>query len=105
MPSKTWRLGSPAQPLLFCYPQVSALCAALAELYGRFPAMGACLCLYRGEYFLALHASLSLRGPVLAIAGKYGAYLGPSPVLYSFFAEHGRELSRNALQDLGALLR
>jgi len=102
--TKVWRLRFPAQPLVFCFSKVSALCGAVARLYGLIPGTAASLSLYQGRYYLAVHAGLRKRRLVFLIAGEFGEYLGPARVLYSFYAEHGRELSRNAVTELGKAL-
>lgn len=99
------RMKAPAQPLVFCFSGVSSLCGAVEELYARYPGIKAGLCLYRGRYYLAVHAGFLERRRVFLTAGGYGGYLGPAPVLYAYYAEHGRELSRNAVEELGALLQ
>ncbi len=96
------KLKRPAQPLLFCFSGVTPLCAAAEALYQLYPGLGAELCLYRGRYFLSVYAGLSQRRQVLRAASESGSYLGPAQVLYAYCSEHGRELSRNALTDLGA---
>ena len=101
---KRLRLKRPAQPLVFCFPGVSALCGAVARIYGVFPNAPALLCLYQGRYYLAVSASLRERRQIFLAAGEFGAYLGAAPVLYSYYAEHGRELSRNAVAELGTAL-
>lgn len=95
------RIKTPAQPLLFRFRGVTALMAAVATLYGAWPAMGGRLSLFQGRYYLLLAAGLSQRGTVRCALMPYGEPLGASPVLYAFFAEHGRELSRDAVAELG----
>lgn len=101
---KNWRLKFPAQPLVFCFSEVSALCGAVVRLYSLVPCTAASLSVYRGRYYLAVHAGLRKRRLVFLIAGEFGEYLGPARVLYSYYAEHGRELSRNAVAELGSAL-
>lgn len=103
--SRKWRLKSTAQPLLFRFSGVSPLLLAVRDLYGRFPGLGASLSLYRGGYYLLVRSGFRQRKRVVRAAGRYGRFLGPGAVRYAFTAEHGRELSRCALQDLGALLQ
>lgn len=98
------RLKYPVQPLVFCFSDVTALCGAVAKLYRVYPGVGASLCLYRGQYFLAVRSKLSMRKAVYRAAAEYGLYLGPGRVLYSFFEEHGRGISKNAVETLGAAL-
>lgn len=98
------RLKRPAQPLVFCFPGVSALCGAVTRLYGSAPDAPALLSLYRGRYYLAVSAALRERRQIFLAAAEFGAYLGAAPVLYAYYAEHGRELSRNAIAELGAAL-
>lgn len=100
---KRWKLKTPPQPLVFCFGGIVPLCGALAGLYALSPGMRASLCLYRGRYYLEVWSPLKQRPRVLEAAGGKGGCLGPARVLYAFYAEHGRELTRNALRDLGAL--
>lgn len=74
------------------------------RLYGSVPDARASLCVYRGRYYLAVYAGLRERRQVILAAGEFGVYLGPACVLYAFYAEHGRELSSNAVAELGAAL-
>ena len=99
------RLKHPAQPLVFCFSGVSALCGAVAQIYGALPNAPALLCLFQGRYYLAVSAGLRERRQIFPAAGEFGAYLGAAPVLYAYYAEHGRELSRNAIAELGTALR
>lgn len=99
------RLKKPAQPLVFCFPNVSALCGAASELCGLYPGVKARLSLYREKYFLAVYSSLGQRASVVRALGEYGLFLGPGRVLYSFYEEHGRLLSRDAVKELGGPLR
>ena len=101
---KHLRLKHPAQPLVFCFSGVSALCGAVVRLYGRFPDAPALLCLYQGRYYLAVAAGLRERRQIFLAAGEFGSYLGAAPVLYAYYAEHGRELSQNAISELGTAL-
>ena len=41
---------------------------------------------------------------MLRAVGASGRRLGACPVLYAYLAEHGREISRNAVQELGRAL-
>lgn len=102
--AKIWKLKIPAQPLVFRFSEACALCGAIAWLYSFFPGTAASLSLYRGAYYLAVYAGLRKRRPIFLAAGAFGDYLGPAPVLYSYYAEHGRELSRNAVLELGRAL-
>ena len=99
------RLKVPAQPLVFRFAGVSSLCAAVAGLYDGCPGVRASLSLYRGTYYLAVYAALSRRPQVSRIAGAWGRALGPCGVLYSYCEEHGRCLTRNAVEELGGALR
>lgn len=98
------RLKHPAQPLVFCFSGVSALCSAVARIYGALPDAPALLCLYQGRYYLAVSAGLRERRRIFPAAGEFGSYVGAAPVLYAYYAEHGRELSRNAVSELGTAL-
>ena len=98
------RLKTPAQPLVFRFSGVSPLCGAVAKLYEIYPGVEASLCLYRENYFLAVHSSLEKRVRVFRAASEYGAFLGPGSVLYSYYEEHGRRISCNAVAELGAAL-
>lgn len=99
------RLKRPAQPLVFRFSGAGPLCGAAVALYERDPGMKASLCLYRGAYYLEVAAGLGRRPEVRRIGKAYGAYLGASPVLYSYYEEHGRRLSGNAVEELGGVLR
>lgn len=99
-----WKLLSSAQPLVFCFSSVSALCGAVAGLYRLLPGAAASLSVYRGDYYLAVQAGLIRRRQVAAVAEEFGECLGPGRVLYAFYAEHGRELSQNAVAELGKAL-
>lgn len=98
------RLKRPAQPLVFYFSGVSALCGAIIRLYGAAPDVKASLCVYRGRYYLAVYAGLRERRQTRLAAGEFGTYLGPACVLYAFYVEHGRELSKNAVAELGSAL-
>lgn len=98
------RVKSPVQPLVFCYGEADSLCIAVSALYRSLPHMPALLCLCRGKYYLAVYSRLLERSRAYRAAMETGSYLGPAPVLYAFYAEHGRELSRNAIAELGAAL-
>ena len=74
------------------------------QVYGAFPNVPALLCLHQGRYYLSVSATLRERRRIFLAAGEFGAYLGAAPVLYSHYAEHGRELSRNAVAELGTAL-
>ncbi len=102
--SKIWRLKFPAQPLVFCFASVSALCEAVMRLYGP-PGFPACLSMCRGRYYLAVSCGLRQRRQAAEAVGRLGECLGPARVLYSYCAEHGRELSRDAVAELGRALK
>ncbi len=104
MSAKRWRLANPPQPMVFCFSGVTALCGAVRRLYGLDAVRPSSLSLYRGRYYLAVFCGLRERRPVTEAAGEFGACLGPARVLYAFYAEHGRELSRDAVAQLGAAL-
>ena len=80
------------------------LCAAVAALYGSVPGVGASLCLYGGRYYLAVRASLGQRPQVRRAAAPFARELGPCPVLYAYFEEHGLRLSGDAVGELGGAL-
>ena len=101
---RIWRLGSSPQPLVFRFAGVSTLCAAVAALYRRCPPAKAWLCLYRGRYYLAVHAGLRARPRAARAATPYGELLGPARVLYAYCEEHGQPISHNAVAELGAAL-
>lgn len=101
---KRWKIVSSAQPLVFCFASVSAMCTAVAELYRLLPNEKAGLCIYRGGYYLAVHAPLMKRRCALFAVGALGECLGAGRVQYAFYAEHGRELSQNAVAELGKVL-
>lgn len=96
------RLKTPAQPLVFCFSDASSLCAAVQALYSLRPALTAGLSLSGGCYYLAVQAPLRDRQVVRRVAP--GCCLGPAPVLYAYRREHGAELSKNAIHELGRLL-
>jgi len=98
------RLRSPVQPLVFCFLGATPLCAAVAALYGSVPGVGASLCLYGGRYYLAVRASLGQRPQVRRAAAPFARELGPCPVLYAHFEEHGLRLSGDAVGELGGAL-
>lgn len=99
------RLKKPVQPLVFCFSEVSPLCGAAAALYELSPNVGARLCLYNRKYYLAVNSTLKMRAPTCRTVGKYGRFLGPCRVLYSFYEEHGKIISKNAVQELGGALQ
>lgn len=99
------KLKRPAQPLVFCFSGVSALCGAVAGLYEVLPWVRASLCLYRGKYYLAVFSSLKHRETVRKTAGLSGDYLGAAQVLYAYFEEHGTPISQNAVAQLGGALK
>ncbi len=98
------RVKPPVQPLVFCYEEATALCGAVARIYKFFPNLPARLSLYRGRYYLALFAKLPERLEIKRLAAEYGSFAGPAPVLYAFTAEHGQEISGNAIKELGEAL-
>ncbi len=102
------RLKTPAQPLVFCFAEVSALLGAVARLYSRFNCaekrVAASLSVYRGRYYLAVYGGFLQRQRVVEAVGRPGRCLGPAPTLYAYYAEHGRELSQNAVAELGGAL-
>lgn len=93
------RLKTPAQPLVFCFRDATALCAAVQELYRLRPRLAAGLALSGGRYYLSVQAPLRDRQVVRACAPL--SCLGAAPVLYAYRREHGTELSRNAIKELG----
>lgn len=99
------RMKRPAQPLVFRFSGAGPLCGAAVALYERFPGIPSALCLYRGAYYLKVAAGLRQRPGVRRMAGTYGKCLGASPVLYSYYEEHGRCLSTDAVEELGEVLR
>ena len=94
-----WRLKTPAQPLVFCFSDASSLCAAVQALYRLRPALTAGLSLSGGRYYLAVQAPLRDRQVVRRVAP--GCCIGSAPVLYAYRREHGAELSKNAIHELG----
>lgn len=104
MRRKVWRLKTPPQPLVFRFEKASDLCGAVARLYRVVPGMAAGLSGYGGRYYLAVYAGLRERRRVLLAARGLGVCLGAAPVLYSYYAEHGGEVSRSAIAELGAVL-
>lgn len=98
------RIKSPVLPLVFRFGSVSAMMNAVAVLYGLRPDTQARLCLFAGRYYLAVGAGLTERPGIRSGAGEFGRCLGAAPVLYAFCAEHGREISQNAVIDLGGAL-
>lgn len=98
------KLKRPPQPLVFVYDGPTALCAAVAELYRREPGAPSALCVWRGRYYLQVGAGLSRRRRVIRAGGRWGRCLGASPVLYAFCREHGREISQDAVSQLGGAL-
>lgn len=96
------RLKTPAQPLVFCFSDVTALCTAVQALYSLQPALPGRLALSRGRYYLCVYARLRDRQVVRRAAG--GESLGPAPVLYAYYREHGLEISADAIKKLGAAL-
>ncbi len=93
------RMKSPAQPLVFCFADASSLCAAVQALYRMRPQLAAGLTLGGGRYYLCVQAALRDRQAVKRVCP--GSCLGAAPVLYSYWREHGLELSRNAIKELG----
>ncbi len=102
MSGRIWRLKFPPQPLVFCFTDASALLGGIKRLYQAFesPPAGD-LCLYRGKYYLAVHCGLLQRRAAVLEACEFGACLGAARVRYAYYAEHGRELSRAAITQLG----
>lgn len=107
MGGKTWKLKTSPQPLVFSFAGAASLCGAVRRLY-RMPRksgmLPASLCAYRGRYYLAVGCTLRERCKVLSLAVEFGRCLGPAPVLYAYYAEHGREISRDAVAQLGGAL-
>lgn len=93
------RIKSPAQPLVFCFPDASSLCAAVQALYRLRPQLAAGLALSGGRYYLCVQAPLRDRQVVRRVSP--GCCLGAAPVLYAYRREHGLELSQNAIKELG----
>lgn len=98
------KIISQVQPLVFCFGSATALCGAVAALYAAKPIAAASLCAYRGRYYLAVGAGLKNRCRVAALAENFGENLGAAAVLYAFCAEHGTEISKNAVAELGKAL-
>lgn len=91
---RIWKIKSVPQPLVFRYRALGALGFALARVCCLAPQAQTGISVYRGEYYLAVWATLLARPLVQNAAGRNGTYLGPVPVRYAYYAEHGRELSR-----------
>jgi len=98
------RMKSPAQPLVFCFSDVSELMGAVEKLFEIDCGIKARLCLNRDRYFLAVYSSLSKRSKFFCVVSEYGKYLGPGSVLYSFFEEHGKKISDDAVNELGSAI-
>lgn len=98
------KIISAVQPLVFCFGTATALCSAVASLYAVLPCAAASLCVYRGRYYLAVRAKLQNRPKAAALADNFGENLGAAAVLYAFCAEHGTEISKNAVAELGKAL-
>ena len=98
------RIKTPAQPLVFRFQGVSALMLAVQRLYALRPCPHSRLALFAGQYYLAVGGGFGQRDRVLRAVGASGRRLGACPVLYAYLAEHGREISRNAVQELGRAL-
>ena len=98
------KLKRPPQPLVFVYDGPTALCAAVCELYRLEPKAPSALCMWRGRYYLQVGAPLRGRRRVWRAGERWGQCLGARPVLYAFCGEHGREISRNAVAQLGGAL-
>ena len=98
------RLKSPSQPLVFCFTGVSSLCTAITALYEAYPNVSASLCLWEEKYFLAVHSRLKTRRAIFCILTEYADFLGPGSVIYSFYEEHGKNISQNAVAELGAAM-
>ena len=93
------RIKSPVQPLVFCFPDASSLCGAVQALYRLRPGLAAGLTLSGGRYYLCVEAGLRDRQVVRRAAPD--RCLGAALVLYAYRREHGLELSKNALKELG----
>lgn len=93
------RLKAPPQPLVFCFQDATGLCAAVQALYRLRPQLGAGLSFSGGRYYLCVEAPLRDRQLVRGAAPA--CCLGAAPVLYAYRREHGMELSRNAIKELG----
>ncbi len=98
------RMKTPPQPLVFRFEGATALCGAVTEIYRRWPKAPSELCTWGGAYFLQVGAGLSARKRLAGTAGQFGCCLGPCPVLYAFCREHGEEISRDAVAQLGKAL-
>lgn len=98
------RLKFPSQPLVFCFSGVTALCSAVAKLYKAYPALKASLCLQEQTYYLAVYSRLKMRRSVYFSMIEYGSYLGPGRVIYSFYEEHGKRISLDAVAEIGAAM-
>lgn len=99
-----FKIISAVQPLVFCFGTATALCSAVSCLYAALPFAAAKLCVYRGRYYLAVGAGLKNRPQAAALAAAFGENLGAAAVLYAFCAEHGTEISKNAVAELGKAL-
>lgn len=99
------QLKAPLQPLVFCFSGVSHLCTAVARLYDFYPQVKASLCLYDRKYYLAVHSKLKMRRKVFRLLVEFGSYLGPGSVTYAFYEEHGKNISDDAVSELGAAFR
>ena len=53
---------------------------------------------------MAVRASLGQRPRVRRAAAPFARELGPCPVLYAYFEEHGLRLSGDAVGELGGAL-
>lgn len=98
------KLKMPPQPLVFAFDGPTALCAAVTELYRLQPRAPSALCVWRGRYYLQVSTGLLGRRQVWRAGERFGQCLGASPVLYAFCREHGREISQNAVAQLGRAL-
>lgn len=98
------KLKTPPQPLVFVYDGPTALCAAVSELYRLEPRTPSALCMWRGRYYLQVGACLGKRRRLARVGERWGLCLGACPVLYAFCREHGREISRDAVAQLGGAL-
>lgn len=98
---KRYKIKRPVQPLVYKLGGTRALCGAIAELSRIRPKLSGSLSIYRGRYYLAVRSPLLARGRVRAAVGRYGQGLGAARVLYAYCAEHGRELSCDAIAELG----
>ena len=98
------KLKTPPQPLVFVFDGPTALCAAVSEFYRLGPPAPSELCMWRGRYYLQVGAGLGGRGRYRRSGERWGQCLGARPVLYAFCREHGSEISRNAVAQLGGAL-